>query len=119
MFFEVLSRQEWIPHEHKLVIIRNAADLLAFHRDFLVALENPRQHQLYMDDQEEEDEEEQHIANTFLDMVRCEQPAFAIHIHTLFVLFLLAVPFFFHSPWSGPFISLFVLGPPRTYTLLN
>ena len=69
MFFEVLSRQEWIPHEHKLVIIRNAADILAFHREFLVALENPRQHQLY-DDDDDHEEEEQHIGNTFLDMVR-------------------------------------------------
>ncbi|KAI7875866.1 hypothetical protein K492DRAFT_210721 [Lichtheimia hyalospora FSU 10163] len=68
VFFEVLSRQEWIPHEHKLVIIRNAADILAFHRDFLVALENPRQHQLYDDVDDQEEEEEQHIANTFLDM---------------------------------------------------
>ncbi|KAI9015809.1 hypothetical protein CLU79DRAFT_333252 [Phycomyces nitens] len=39
IFFDVLSREEWIPHEHKRVIIRNAQDILNFNRRFLQALE--------------------------------------------------------------------------------
>ncbi|OAD73634.1 hypothetical protein PHYBLDRAFT_145110 [Phycomyces blakesleeanus NRRL 1555(-)] len=39
IFFEILSREEWIPHEHKRVIIRNAQDILIFNRRFLKALE--------------------------------------------------------------------------------
>ncbi|KAI7868226.1 hypothetical protein BDF14DRAFT_1794204 [Spinellus fusiger] len=38
--FKALMVQDWITHEHKLTIIRNANDIVEFNRRFLKALEN-------------------------------------------------------------------------------
>ncbi|KAG2226624.1 hypothetical protein INT45_005110, partial [Circinella minor] len=71
VYFEVLSQQSWIPFQHKQTILRNASDLLSFHRIFLSAL-NPDN----IDYSESDDEQLQersfdfgeHIAQTFLKM---------------------------------------------------
>ncbi|KAI9488984.1 hypothetical protein BDB00DRAFT_845631 [Zychaea mexicana] len=58
VYFDTLARQDWIPLQHKQTILRNASDLLSFHRIFLATL----------DENFEERGVGEHIAKAFLDM---------------------------------------------------
>ncbi|KAI8141884.1 hypothetical protein BJV82DRAFT_617870 [Fennellomyces sp. T-0311] len=55
VYFDTLNRQDWILVQHKQTILRNASDLLSFHRLFLSALEN-------------NPNDGEHIARAFLDL---------------------------------------------------